>query len=138
VSLNGIQTVGNSRKTQETKSWQSFMKLLWNWRFFVNIFVTFLPKFKQRWSWQKFCKILSNLYQLVIFGILLFKILSNFWQLVTFGYCFWKIDKFLLKIREIANKKSWPNVVKRLWILFQHFVDHELNCAKLLSMFWER
>jgi len=108
------------KKTARDKTLSEFHETRVKLALFDNIFVKFLPKFKQKWSWQKFCNILSNFCQLVIFPFCCWKILTNFCQ----------------KSEKIANEKSWQNFVKRLWILFQCFVDDEL-CQTIVSVLRE-
>ena len=90
------------KKNARDKKLSEFHETVVKLALFDNIFVKFLPKFKQKWSWQKFCKILSN-----------------FYQIFTFAFCCWKTDKFLLKVRKKLQTKKvdqmLSNVCKFCW-----------------------
>jgi len=137
------------KKSQETKSCQSFMKRLWNWHFFDIIFVKFLPKCKQIWKllstcyfwhfvvqyfvkilptfWDKFKrqnvnKMLSNFHQFLIWIIVVDEFCQTFmsvWEKTCKANCW--LTTVLLKFLWISrNNRDYKTLVKSTKATFSH------------------
>jgi len=117
VSLYIIQTGGNKSKRKRQNVGKNFM-IFCEIGTLLSIILSKVCQILHRY---KFDKKIATFFQAFV-------------NLLFLALCCWKIwQTFVKSQKEIANEKNWQNVFKRLWILFQQFVDD----VQLLSVFCE-